>query len=44
MGEGHCFQRIEIELIFDQNRKLLDRKASGGEFVEAGALSEKPPK
>ena len=34
MGEGHCFQRIEVELSFDANRKLLAREISGGQFVE----------
>jgi hypothetical protein len=34
MGEGHCFQRIEIELTFDKDRKLMDRQISGGKFAE----------
>lgn len=34
MGSGHCFQQIEVELKFTPERKLIDRKASGGEFVE----------
>jgi hypothetical protein len=34
IGEsGHCFQRIEIELTFDLNRKLINREINGGEFV-----------
>ncbi len=36
MGEsGICFQRIEIELTFDANRKLLNREITGGIFVDA---------
>ena len=34
MGSGHCFQQIEVELKFTPARKLLERHASGGEFVE----------
>lgn len=34
MGEGRCFQRIEVELTYDANRKLLSREISGGQFVE----------
>jgi hypothetical protein len=33
MGEGHCFQRIEVELNFDKDRKLMDRQISGGKFT-----------
>lgn len=36
MGEdGLCFQRVEVTLRFDVNRKLLNREITGGEFVEA---------
>ena len=34
MGEQHCFQKVEVELRFDQARKLIDRQISGGQFVE----------
>jgi hypothetical protein len=34
MGEGHCFQRVEVELTFDKDRQLMERKISGGKFVE----------
>jgi hypothetical protein len=35
MGSGSlCFQRIEVELTFDENRKLVDRQIQGGTFVE----------
>ena len=35
MGSGSlCFQRIEVELTFDANRKLVDRQIQGGVFVD----------
>jgi DNA-directed RNA polymerase subunit N (RpoN/RPB10) len=34
IGEGRCFQRIQVELTYDANRRLLSREISGGEFVE----------
>ncbi len=34
MGEGHCFQRVEVELTFDANRRLLNREIHGGHFVD----------
>jgi hypothetical protein len=34
MGSGHCFQQVEVELKFDSSRKLLEKKATGGKFVE----------
>jgi len=33
LGEGRCFQQIEVILKFDLNRKLVDRAISGGEFI-----------
>ena len=33
LGGGTCFQQIEVLLFFDSNRKLIDRKATGGEFI-----------
>jgi hypothetical protein len=34
MGSGHCFQSIEVELHFDADRKLIEKKAEGGKFIE----------
>jgi hypothetical protein len=34
MGEGRCFQRIDVELTFDANRRLQERSISGGQFVD----------
>lgn len=33
-AERRCFQRIEIELTFDGERRLLHREISGGQFVD----------
>ncbi len=34
VGSSGCFQRIEIELTFNQKRKLIKREISGGIFIE----------
>lgn len=34
MGSGHCFQRIQVELRFNENRKLVEKQIQGGEFLE----------
>lgn len=33
-AEGRCFQRIDIELTFDANRRLLQQEVRGGRFVD----------
>ena len=33
MGEKHCFQKVEVQLTFDKDRKLTDRQITGGEFI-----------
>ncbi len=33
MGNGQCFQRIEVELKFDPSRRLLERHCDGGSFI-----------
>jgi hypothetical protein len=35
IGEGRCFQRIEVELTYDANRRLVSREITGGQFVES---------
>jgi hypothetical protein len=35
VGSGLCFQRIEATLMFDDNRRLIDQSAVGGEFITA---------
>jgi hypothetical protein len=37
IGEEYCFEKIEVELIFDANRKLIDRHIVGGEFIDEEA-------
>jgi hypothetical protein len=39
VGRQGCFQRIEIELSFDGNRKLIERDISGGTFIEVDEYS-----
>ena len=34
MGDGRCFERIEIDLTFDASKRLISREIRGGEFVE----------
>ena len=34
MGEGHCFQRVEVKLVFDAKRNLIEKEITGGEFIE----------
>ena len=34
VGDGHCYQTIDIRLTFDPKRKLVDKQISGGQFVE----------
>ena len=34
MGNGKCFQQIEVELKFNEPRKLLEKHVTGGQFVE----------
>ncbi|MEJ2709704.1 MAG: hypothetical protein P8074_18985 [Anaerolineales bacterium] len=34
MGDKLCFQKIEVELTFDKNRRLIERKIRGGKFVD----------
>jgi hypothetical protein len=34
VGKSGCFQRIDIRLVFDKNRKLIDSEITGGTFIE----------
>jgi len=34
MGGNRCFQQIEVELTFDSSRQLIEKKISGGTFME----------
>lgn len=33
MGSNLCFQRIEVEIIFDSARQLIEKNISGGGFI-----------
>jgi hypothetical protein len=34
IGQGRCFQQIEVQLTYDDKRKLVEKQISGGKFVE----------
>jgi hypothetical protein len=34
-GSQYCYQQIEVGLKFDKNRKLIEKRIEGGEFVES---------
>jgi hypothetical protein len=34
MGENLCFQQIEVNIKFNEQRGVLEKQISGGEFVE----------
>ncbi len=44
IGEGRCFQKIEVLLTFDPQRRLSDQQISGGELItkEAYYAEEAP--
>ena len=33
VGSQRCFERIEVKLTFDGNRKLIEREIKRGEFI-----------
>ena len=33
IGSNRCYKPIEVEYFFDMNRKVIDRRITGGEFV-----------
>lgn len=34
IGNNRCFQRIEVEMRFTSDRKMIEQQAQGGTFVE----------
>ena len=40
IGKERCFQRIEVEMIFDQHRNIIDRQIVGGEFVSESETNQ----
>ena len=37
VGNRLCFERIEVTLTFDENRRLLEREIAHGDFITAEA-------
>jgi hypothetical protein len=33
IGSDRCFRPIEVELTFDEQRQLIDKKIQGGQFI-----------
>ncbi|KPK94969.1 MAG: hypothetical protein AMJ88_02410 [Anaerolineae bacterium SM23_ 63] len=33
IGSEQCFRPIEVELTFDEQRKLIDKRIQGGQFI-----------
>ena len=33
IGSERCFRPIEVEMTFDEQRKLIDKKIQGGQFI-----------
>src|SRR4030067_2333129 len=33
IGQQRCFQKVEVEMNFDENRRLTERKISGGSYI-----------
>lgn len=40
VGSQRCFERIEVTLTFDENRKLVDREIVRGEFITSEEFEE----
>jgi hypothetical protein len=40
IGDQGCFQRIEVELSFDAHRQIIERKITGGYFVDSQEISD----
>jgi len=38
-GRNRCFQRIEITLVFDKNKKLVERSIAGGDFLDPNEVA-----
>ena len=40
VGSQRCFERVEVTLTFDKDRKLIDREIVRGEFITAEEFAE----
>lgn len=36
MGSGRCFQRMEVEMKFNESKHLIEKQAQGGQFTDPG--------
>jgi hypothetical protein len=39
IGQQHCYQKVEVEMSFDERRQLTDRQISGGSFISEEAYN-----
>ena len=40
VGEQRCYQSIEVELTFNQNKQIINRQIKGGEFISEAEYLE----
>jgi hypothetical protein len=40
VGSQRCFERVEVKLTFDGNRKLIEREIKRGEFITPEEFAE----
>ncbi|MFW6136110.1 MAG: hypothetical protein ACOC7N_04740 [Chloroflexota bacterium] len=38
-GENRCFQTIDVELYFDERKRLVSREIAGGQFITEEAFT-----
>lgn len=39
IGQQQCYQKVEVEMSFDERRQLTDRQISGGSFISEEAYN-----
>ena len=44
MGDSGCFNRVELEMSFDSQRRLMEVEAEGGEYLSAEEAEEEREK
>jgi len=45
VGSRRCFERIDVTLIFDESRRVVEQEAVGGSIITAQEFEEiEPPK
>jgi hypothetical protein len=40
LGDSRCFNRVELEMTFDSQRRLVEVEAAGGEYLTAEEAAE----